>query len=102
MARRVWPGLASGMALLAMAGCGVFERAERPAWRAQAENACIAQKLVVPSAYVTPAPAIDGPGICGLEHPFKVSAIADGSVALEKSLILDCSMVPALEAWLAD
>ena len=51
MARSVWPKVALGAALLSLAGCGWLERAERPAWRAQAENYCLARDLVKPSAY---------------------------------------------------
>jgi hypothetical protein len=102
MARCVWPKALGVLALLSLGGCGWIERAERPAWRTQAENLCLSRGLVKPSAYVAPMPEIDGPGICGMTHPFKVSAIADGTIAIDKALTIDCSMIPALEAWLAD
>src|SRR5579863_6243395 len=102
MARRVWPWLTGLSALLSLAGCGFLERAERPAWRNQAEEACLAGGRVQASAYVEAMPAIDGPGICGLNHPFKVSGLAEGTVSVESPVTIDCSMVPALEAWLAD
>jgi hypothetical protein len=101
MARRVWPWLI-GSILVSVAGCGVFEHAERPAWRDRAEEACIASKLVQPSAFLTPSHPIEGPGICGLNHPFKVSGLANGTVAVEQTQTLDCSMIPALEQWLAE
>jgi hypothetical protein len=85
-----------------LVGCGFFERAERPAWRTQAEEACLSNKLVQPSATIVPMNAIDGPGICGLYHPFKVSAIAGGTISVEGPVTIDCSMIPALEAWLSD
>ena len=85
-----------------LGGCGWFERAERPIWRTQAENLCLSRGLVKPSAYVAPQPEIDGPGICGMTHPFKVSALADGTVSVDKAVTIDCSMIPALEAWLAE
>ena len=100
MARRVWPFLLGGLALGSLAGCGFFERAERPAWRAQAENACLARGQVKASEFLTPRNAIDGPGICGLEHPFKVSGLNGGAVIVEQAVTMDCSMIPALEAWL--
>ncbi len=87
---------------MSLAGCGWIERAERPAWRTQAENLCLSRGLVKASAYIAPQPEIDGPSICGLTHPFKVSALADGTVSIDKALTMDCSMIPALEAWLAD
>ncbi|HEY1945091.1 MAG TPA: extensin family protein [Roseiarcus sp.] len=100
MARSVWPKAFSFIALLSLAGCGWMERAERPAWRTQAENLCLARGLVKPSAYITPMREIDGPSICGMTHPFKVSALADGTIPFDKPVVIDCSMIPALEEWL--
>jgi hypothetical protein len=85
-----------------LAGCSNYERPRRPAWRGQAENACIAQKLIHVSAYVQPAREIDGPGICGLTQPFKVIALQEGAVSLNSSAVLDCPMIAALNDWLAD
>ena len=102
MARRFLSlALITGLALL-LAGCGLFRRAERPAWRAQADKACFAQKRVTPSPYIQPASAIDGPGICGLDTPLKVTALADGMVAFNATQTLDCPMTAALEDWLRD
>jgi hypothetical protein len=102
MARRVLP-LAAGAALVfAVAGCSNYERPHRQAWRGQAEQACIAQKLVHVSAFVQPSHEIDGPGICGLDHPFKVTALQDGAVAFNSSYTLDCPMIAALDGWLAE
>lgn len=102
MARRVLPWLLGSCALLSLVGCGFYERAERPAWRTQAEEACLASHRVQPSAYVTPVNEIDGPGICGLYHPFKLSGLAGGTVSVEAPVTIDCSMIAALEDWLAD
>jgi hypothetical protein len=88
--------------MLPLTGCGWLGRAERPAWRTQAENYCLSRGLVKPSAYVEPAAEIDGPGICGLTHPFRVTALFDGKLPLNKAVTLDCSMIPALEQWVAD
>ncbi len=102
MARRLLSlALITGLALL-LAGCGLFRRAERPAWRAQADKACFAQNRVTRSPYIQPASAIDGPGICGLEQPLKVTALADATVALNATQTLDCPMTAALEDWLRD
>jgi hypothetical protein len=100
MARRVWPFALGGIALFCLAGCGWIEREQRPAWRTQAENVCLSQGLVKPSPYIEPRSEISGPGICGMIHPFKVTALADGAVRLDKSLTMDCSMIPAIETWL--
>src|SRR5271165_7054257 len=102
MARGVRPVFLWLSAAVSLAGCGFFGRAERPVWRTQAENACFARNLVAPSAYVVPSQEIDGPGICGMTRPLKVSALAGGKVGVDKALVIDCPMVPALEAWLKD
>jgi hypothetical protein len=101
MARRVSPVLLGFCVLISLSGCGFLEHAERPAWRTQAENACLARGLVQPSAFITSVHEIDGPGICGLTHPFKVSGLVNGTVSVEGPVTIDCSMVPALEDWLA-
>jgi hypothetical protein len=102
MARRVLPWLIGSGALLSLVGCGFLPHAERPAWRTQAEEACLSSKLVQPSAYMTPMSPIDGPGICGMYHPFKLSGLAGGAVSVEGPVTIDCSMIPALESWLSD
>src|SRR5208283_881186 len=102
MARRVRPVFLLFSAAVSLAGCGFFGRPERPVWRAQAESACFARKLVIPSATIVPAPEIDGPGICGMTRPLKVSALANGAIAVDRVLTIDCPMIPALEAWLND
>src|SRR5271166_1896490 len=102
MARCVRPLVLASVAALSVTGCGFFGHPERPVWRTQAENACFARKLVTLSDYIVPSREIDGPGICGMTRPLKVSALADGKVGLDKVLIIDCPMIPALEAWLND
>ena len=102
MARCVRPFVLALVAALPLAGCGFFGRPERPIWRTQAENACFARKLVALSDLIASAPEIDGPGVCGMTRPLKVSALADGAVGVDKVLTIDCPMIPALEAWLND
>ncbi len=101
MACRILPFAAITALIVALAGCSNQERPRRPAWRTQAENACLAQGLVRPSAVVQPAPEIDGPSICGLTRPFKVSALQDGAVTLGTVSTLDCPMIAALDGWLS-
>jgi hypothetical protein len=86
--------------IVALAGCSNYDQPRRPPWRTQAEKACLAQGLVRPSAVVQPAAEIDGPSICGLTRPFKVSALQDGAVTLSTTATLDCSMIAALDSWL--
>ncbi len=91
------------LGLGALAGCSKFEHAERPAWRASAENACFAEKRVAFSQYVQPASReLDGPSICGLTRPLKVTALQRGTVLFNSTQTLDCSMVAALNEWVAD
>lgn len=100
MACRILPFAAIAALIVALAGCSNYERPRRPAWRTQAEQACLAQGLVRASAYVQPASEIDGPGICGLTRPFKVVALQGGTVGLNATSTLDCSMIAALDSWL--
>ena len=100
MARCVRLALLVAAASLGLGGCGFFGRPERPVWRAQVENACFDRRLVTPSDFIAPAHAIDGPGICGMTRPLHVSALANGAIAVDKTLTIDCPMIPALEAWL--
>ncbi|HUI20303.1 MAG TPA: extensin family protein [Methylocella sp.] len=80
----------------------MYERPRRPAWRGEAEAACLAQRLIHVSAYVQPTPEIDGPGICGLTRPFRVSALLDGAVRFNSVYTLDCPMIAALNAWITE
>lgn len=86
----------------ALTACSVPSRPQRPAWRTHAENACIAQKRVHPSAFVALANEVEGPGICGLTKPFKVTALQGGAVTFNATATLDCPMVAELDQWLAD
>jgi hypothetical protein len=89
------------LALGALAGCSKFQRAERPAWRTRAEGACFAQRRVALSNYIQPAShEIDGPSICGLTRPLKVTALLGGTVLFNSTQTLDCPMVAELDAWL--
>ena len=101
MARRVWPYVS--VALLAgLAGCSVFERPQRPAWRGQAEAACLAEKRVRASAHVRPIGEVKGPGICGMDHGFRVTAFADGAVSLASPITLACPALAEVERWMAE
>ncbi len=102
MARHV-PLLVSLAALALLAGCSNYERPQRPAWRAQAENACIAERLVHLSRFVQPrGRAIDGPGLCGLDHPYLVGALSGDQVQLDSVATLGCPMIAALDRWVAE
>src|ERR1700727_1880238 len=100
MARCVPAVLPALAVALCLTSCGFPGREERPVWRAQAENACFARKQVTLSDTIVSAPEIEGPGICGVTRPLKVSALDSGAIAVDKTLTIDCPMIPALEAWL--
>ena len=86
----------------ALAGCSDFHREERPPWRAQAEAVCLSKGLVEESSVIHAFHEMDGPGICGLTHPFKVTALAGGSVVLNATQTLDCPMIAALDRWVRE
>ncbi len=95
--------LALGSAILVwLAGCSTYITEQRPAWRAEAENACLARGAVQESASLRPSQEIGGPGICGLTHPFKVTALAEGTVSLNSTATLDCPMIAALDTWIKE
>jgi len=85
-----------------LASCSAPFKPQRPAWRTQAENACIAQRRVRPTEWIALANELEGPGICGLTKPFKVAALQNGAVTFNATATLDCPMVAELEAWVAD
>lgn len=85
---------------LGLTGCGLFRFEQREPWRAQAEQACLSQRLVQPTAYMALSSKIDGPGICGMDHPFKVSAFTNGSVGLTSKVTLACPIIPSIDTWL--
>lgn len=86
-----------------LAGCGLFDWEEREPWRAQAEAACFARDMVKLSPLIQPVSALEGHGICGLDRPLKVTALADGTVRIgNRSVVLSCPMTAALERWIAE
>lgn len=102
MACRVLPLTAVAVLSLSLSACSVFQRPQRPAWRAQAEKACFSERLVATSAYVQLAKEIEGPGICGMTMPLKVTALVNGTVALNTTQTIGCPMTAALDRWVAE
>jgi hypothetical protein len=78
----------------------LFRFEQREPWRAEAEQACLSQRLVQPSAYMALSSKIDGPGVCGMDHPFKVSAFSNGAVGLKSKVTLACPIIPRIDQWL--
>jgi hypothetical protein len=85
---------------LGVTGCGLFRFEQREPWRAQAEEACLAQRLVQNTAYMSRSSPIDGPGACGISYPFKVTALAGGTIGLTSKATLACPIIPNIDAWL--
>jgi hypothetical protein len=87
------------LALWACSGAPAFIARYEP-WRAEEERACLASGLVRETDFVTARSALGGPSACGAIKPFKVTATARGSVALEPAALLRCPMVHALQHWM--
>jgi hypothetical protein len=85
---------------LGITGCGLFRFEQREPWRTQAEEACLSQRLVQPTAYMAQSSKIDGPGVCGMDYPFKVSAFSSGSVGLTSKVTLACPIISRIDTWL--
>jgi hypothetical protein len=98
---RVVP-LVALVASLAVSSCRVFDYEQREPWRAEAEEKCLAEKLVQPSAYMEPESSIDGRGTCGMVHPFKVAAMNGGTVEVSPKATLACPVISELDRWIAD
>jgi hypothetical protein len=102
MRRGVARYLVGSVVLAMLSGCGLFVAEQRAPWRDEAERACLSSRMVQPTAYVEPARGIDGPGACGMLQPFRISAVAGGSVSLSQKAVLACPIVPVIDAWIAD
>src|SRR5262245_25642055 len=99
---RVLSLVASVAIVSGVASCASNPYSEpRAAWRADVEAACLASGEARPSAFVQPMSPLGGRGSCGLEHPFKVSAAANGTVAVTPPAIIDCSMTASVDRWMA-
>ncbi len=98
--------LAGSAVLAPLSGCGKggsgpdFVAKYEP-WRAIEERQCLAAGVVRHSPFVQERSSLGGPSVCGAEHPFTVSAAANGRVALRPSATLRCPMIPAVDNWVA-
>jgi hypothetical protein len=102
MGVRVVYVVASMAILSGVASCASNPYSEpRAAWRGQVEASCLASGSVRPSAFVQPMSPLGGRGSCGLEHPFRVSATANGTVAVTPPATIGCPMTGSLDRWMA-
>jgi hypothetical protein len=96
-------GLAVAACLGVLIGCGgggTFNSGQRAPWRAKTEEACLVGGAVRASAYVQPMSAIDGPGVCGLERPLRVSGLSGGRVEVQPAATIGCPLTAGLDRWM--
>jgi hypothetical protein len=107
------------LAVLAVAACSrQGQKEQRAEWRGAAEKACMRSGAVKETPYVKVAKALEGPGPCGADHPFKVTAFASilditasapglfsrasanaHLTRLNQEGTFTCPMVAAMENW---
>jgi hypothetical protein len=95
-------GLAVAACLGVLIGCGgggTFNSGQRAPWRAKTEEACLVSGAVRASAYVQPMSSIDGPGVCGLERPLRVSGLSGGRVGVQPAATIGCPLTAGLDRW---
>ena len=76
--------LVGSVVALSLAGCGrgFVNVQEREPWRREAEATCLKSGAIKQTNLISQIKAIQGPGVCGADYPFKVSAIGEVSSAL--------------------
>jgi hypothetical protein len=87
-----------------LAGCGFnyFGYERRAAWREQEESACMARRPVMASDYIVQASAIDGNGVCGIDHPLRIAAFQNGAIGVNPTAMLGCPLTEAVESWMRE
>ncbi|WP_336485810.1 extensin family protein [Methylobacterium nigriterrae] len=102
----MWRGVIAFSALAlfgaGLTGCALNRFERREPWRDQAEQICLSKKLVQPTEFMSLAKEIDGPGPCGMQQPFRVTRLGNGTVALKQRMTLACPALAEAEAWLAE
>ena len=95
-------GLTVVACLAALVGCGgggTFNSGQRAPWRNATEAACLSGGAVRASAYVQPMETIDGPGVCGLQRPLRVSGLLGGRVGVTPPATIGCPLTAGLDRW---
>jgi hypothetical protein len=75
MTRGIRLYLVGSLALVPLAGCGFNFFAQREAWRHEAEVQCLKSGVVKQGSTTVLLSPITGPGTCGADFPFKISAL---------------------------
>lgn len=90
------------LGLLALWGCSkappMFISKPEP-WRADEEAQCLASGRVRNTPFLVPRASLGGPGQCGAQQPFEMSAADNGRIAMRPTALLRCPMIPAVEHW---
>jgi len=94
----VRPYLVAPLVALSLAGCR-FGLEEREPWRAEAEEKCVAERLIEPSMAMEPGGAVNGQGTCGMTRPFKVAAVNGGFVEFKPKATLSCPLIANVDVW---
>lgn len=90
---------------MSLTGCAFsfFGYGERRAeWRDKEERACMMAGAVRETPWIQRAKGVDGKGACGIDRPLKVSALANGGVALGPTATINCPMTATVERWLGN
>lgn len=82
-----------------LVGCRFIDFEQRDPWRAEAEEQCLAGKLIQPSSFVEEQAEINGRGTCGMTRPLQVTGMSQGFVAVEPKATLACPIVANVEQW---
>jgi hypothetical protein len=88
-----------GISLL-LASCGRFGGPEREKWRDAEEARCLRAGALQPSEFAEALKPIRAKYTCGLERPFKISALANGTIRVQPAATLGCPVTVALTRWL--
>src|ERR1700752_1414462 len=78
MARKLARYVAFAFVLVLLDACGRSWFEERPAWRHDAEAACLKSGAVKAGAGIAELRPIQGPGMCGADFPLRVTMLGDG------------------------
>jgi Extensin-like protein C-terminus len=79
MARTLARYLVVTLVLVLLDACGRSWFEERPAWRHDAEVACLKSGAVKQSTGIAELRPIQGPGMCGADFPLRVTMLGEGS-----------------------
>jgi hypothetical protein len=103
MRTRVAYGLITVALCAFLTGCGKLDwGGPRDPWRDAAEQRCLRAGGLTASPFAEPLPSINQKYSCGLEYPFKVSALANGQVTIQPAARIGCPMNAALNKWMSE